>query len=157
MQITLITLNRWNAFKALYHFKMSILWTFCVAASLAVTVVPAKAQFAVCNQSFDVVNVAIGQLERGVFKTRGWWRVGPNQCANVIREEISTRYVYVFAKDVFGKEVFNGTVPMCVAPERFIIDGEQDCLVRGYLPARFIEVDTQDTERWTLFVTARPE
>ncbi|MEP4196423.1 MAG: DUF1036 domain-containing protein [Aliishimia sp.] len=137
--------------------KIKGLSLFCAAAWLAVLVVPAKAQFAVCNQSFDVVNVSIGQLEREVFRTRGWWRIGPNQCANVIRDEISTRYVYVFAKDVFGKEIFNGTVPMCVAPDRFVIDGEQDCLVRGHLPARFIEVDTQETERWTLFVTARPE
>ena len=129
----------------------------CAAAFLTLSAVPAKAQFAVCNQSFDVVNVSIGYLNRGVFRTRGWWRIGPNQCANVIRDTLSTRYVYVFAKDVFGKELFNGTVPMCVAPDRFVIDGEQDCLVRGFLPARFIEVDTRDTERWTLFVTARPE
>lgn len=137
--------------------KTNALRVFCAAAWLGLLVVPAKAQFAVCNQSFDVVNVSIGRLERDVFRTRGWWRIGPNQCANVIRDEITTRYVYVFAKDVFGKEIFNGTVPMCIAPERFVIDGEQDCLVRGYLPAGFIEVDTQDTERWTLFVTARPE
>lgn len=130
---------------------------FCAAAWLGLGTVPARAQFSVCNQSFDVVNVSIGQLNRGIFRTRGWWRIGPNQCANVIQTEITTRYIYVFAKDVFGKEVFNGTVPMCVAPDRFVIDGEEDCGVRGYLPARFIEVDTQDTERWTLFVTARPE
>ncbi|WP_298294599.1 DUF1036 domain-containing protein [uncultured Litoreibacter sp.] len=118
---------------------------------------PAQAQFSVCNQSFDVVNVAVGQLNRGAFRTRGWWKIGPNQCANVIRDPLDTRYIYVFAKDVFGKEILSGAVSMCVAPDRFVIDGEQDCLVRGYLDAPFIEVDTQDTERWTLFIAARPE
>ena len=110
-----------------------------------------------CNQSFDVVNVSIGQLNRGVFRTRGWWRIGPNQCANVIREPLTTRYVYVFAKDVFGKEVLSGTVPMCVQPNRFVIDGETDCEINGRIPALFVEVDTQDTERWTLFIAARPQ
>lgn len=118
---------------------------------------PAQAQFSVCNQSFDVVNVAVGQQYRGAFRTRGWWKIGPNQCANVIREPLDTRYIYVFAKDVFGKEILSGAVSMCVAPDRFVIDGESDCLLRGHLDAPFIEVDTQDTERWTLFIAARPE
>lgn len=129
----------------------------CIALPLFGATAPAWAQFAVCNQSFDVVNVAVGQQYRGAFRTRGWWKIGPNQCANVIRETLDTRYIYVFAKDVFGKEILSGAVPMCVAPDRFVIDGETDCLLRGHLDAPFIEVDTQDTERWTLFIAARPE
>ncbi len=117
----------------------------------------ARAEFAVCNQSFDLVNVAVGFLNRGEFRTRGWWRIGPNQCANVIREPLDTRFIYVFARDVFGKELLNGSVPMCIAPDRFVIDGEADCMIRGYLEAPFIEVDTQETDSWTLFLTGRPE
>ena len=112
------------------------------------------AQFAVCNQTFDVVNVAIGQYDRNAFETSGWWTIGPNQCANVIDEELRARYIYVFAQDVFGKTVLTGATPMCVAPDRFEIRGETDCLVRGFLEARFHEVDTLRTERWTLFLTA---
>ena len=126
-------------------------------SALGLSSAPAQAQFSVCNQSFDVVNVAVGRLDRGAFQTRGWWKIGPNQCANVIRDPLDTRYVYVYAQDVFGKEILNGAVSMCVAPDRFTIEGEGDCLVRGYLDAPFVEVDTQDTERWTLFITARPE
>jgi len=116
----------------------------------------ARAEFAVCNQSFDVVNVAVGQFEDGGFVTEGWWTVGPNQCGNVIREELQSRYIYVFAQDVFGKAVLDGTTPMCIAPDRFTIRGETDCLLRGYLEAGFLEVDTQKTERWTLFLSAPP-
>lgn len=126
----------------------------CVALGLGA---PAHAEFAVCNQSFDVLNVAIGQVHRGGFRTQGWWKIGPNQCSNVIRKPLKARYIYVFAKDVFGKEVLSGSVPLCVAPDRFVINGEADCLVRGFLPVSFIEVDTQQTERWTLFITARSE
>ncbi len=112
-----------------------------------------RAQFAVCNQSFDVVNVAIGQFEEPSFVTRGWWTIGPNQCANVIRDELTSRYIYVFAQDVFGNEILQGATPMCIAPKRFVIEDETGCLLRGYLDANYLEVDTQKTERWTLFLT----
>jgi len=113
----------------------------------------ASAQFAVCNQTFDVVNVAIGQYRREAFITSGWWTIGPNQCANVIDEELRARYIYVFAQDVFGKEVLSGSTTMCVGPNRFEITGETDYLVRGFIEARFHEVDTRRTERWKLFLT----
>lgn len=114
----------------------------------------ARAEFAVCNQSFDVVNVAVGQFEKGEFGTQGWWTVGPNQCANVIRDPLDARYIYVFAQDVFGKAILNGTTPMCIGVDKFSIRGETNCLLRGHLEAGFFEVDTQKTERWTLFLSA---
>ncbi|MEY1556986.1 DUF1036 domain-containing protein [Yoonia sp. R2331] len=116
----------------------------------------AKAAFAVCNQSFDVVNVAIGQFEEDTFVTRGWWTIGPNQCANAIKDSLTARYIYVFAQDVFGNEIMNGSTPMCIGTNRFVIRGVEDCLIRGHLPANFVEVDTQQTERWTLFLTPQP-
>ena len=42
----------------------SLLALFCLAGA-------ARAEFAVCNQSFDVVNVAIGQDVSGEFQTEG--------------------------------------------------------------------------------------
>ena len=113
---------------------------------------PARAQFAVCNQTLSVLNIAIGRYRHEDFGTSGWWTVGPNQCANVIREELDARYIYVFAQDVFGKVVLGGTVSMCLAPGRFEITGEAECLQRGYIEARFHEVDTLKSERWTLFI-----
>lgn len=126
------------------------------AALLALIAPAARAEFAVCNQTFDVVNVAIGKYDTDVFVTSGWWTIGPNQCANVIDEELSVRYVYVFAQDVFGKVILSGATRMCVAPHRFEIRGETDCIVRGYIEAPFHEVDTLRTERWTLFLTPPP-
>jgi uncharacterized membrane protein len=117
---------------------------------------PVQAQFSVCNQSFDVVNLAVGTFDADVFATRGWWTVGPNQCANVIRDPLIARYVYIFAQDVFGKAMLNGATPMCIDSNRFVIRGEQDCLLRGLLEGAFLEVDTQRTSRWTLFLTAPP-
>jgi uncharacterized membrane protein len=114
---------------------------------------PARAEFSVCNQTLDVVNVAIGQQEDQAFTTQGWWTIGSNQCALVIREELRNRYIFVYANDVFGQPILRGTQSMCIAPKRFSIDGVESCWARGFLEARFLEVDTQAVERWTLFLS----
>lgn len=113
----------------------------------------ARAQFAVCNNSLDVVNVAIGMEDGQQFSTEGWWTIGSNQCATVIRDELTKRFIYVYAHDVFGQDVLNGTVDMCVDDHRFAIEGTQSCWTRGYRKAPFLEVDTQAVSRWTLFLT----
>ena len=115
----------------------------------------AMAGLRLCNQSFDVLNVAIATPAEGDFTTRGWWRVAPNQCATLQRDALRSRFYYVFAADIFGNEVLSGAIPMCVAPRRFEISGQQDCLLRGFLDARFLEVDTQEQQSWTVFVTPR--
>ena len=116
----------------------------------------AAAGLRLCNQSFDVLNVAVAAPSGQGFVTRGWWRVAPNQCATLQREALQSRYYYVFAADVFGNEVLAGSMPLCVAPRRFEIDGQRDCLLRGYLDARFAEVDTGGQQNWTVFVAPRP-
>jgi uncharacterized membrane protein len=116
----------------------------------------AQAQFAVCNQSFDVVNIALGRDVEGQMQTDGWWTVGPNQCANVIHDELTSRYIYIYAQDVFGQPILQGTIPMCIDPRRFTIRGITDCWTLGHVEAGFIEVDTQKTQRWTLFLAPPP-
>ena len=124
--------------------------------SFAFAAPAARAEFRLCNQSFDVLNVALGQPQDDDFRTEGWWRVAPNQCATLIRGPLPARYLYVFATDVFGKAALTGAVPMCVAPQRFRIEGNADCLLRGHLDARFVEVDTGAASDWTLNIAARP-
>ena len=130
--------------------------TLFAGAALAFAPTLAAAQFSVCNHTLNVLNVAIGRYLYDAFTSSGWWTIGPNQCANVIRDELRVRYVYVFAQDAFGNVVLSGSVPLCLAPKRFEIVGETDCLLRGYLEGRFHEVDTLRSERWTLFIYPPP-
>jgi uncharacterized membrane protein len=123
----------------------------CAGSALFSTA--ARAEFAVCNQSFDVINVAIGQLVDSQFRTEGWWTIGTNQCANVIKKELNNRFIYVYVTDVFGQPILDGTVSMCIGAKSFEIEGIENCWERGYRAAMFYEVDTRATERWTLFVT----
>ncbi len=118
----------------------------------------ARAEFTVCNQTLDVVNLAVGQrIEEtpadAYVQTEGWWTVGANQCVNVIRDELVNRFIYIYAIDVFGQPLLNGVEPLCVGPRRFVIRERKDCWVQGYKSVPFYEVDTLEQERWTLFLS----
>ena len=115
---------------------------------------PSFAKFSVCNQSIDVINVAVGRERSETFETEGWWTIGANQCADVIRTDLTSRYIYVYVMDVFGQALLNGTTEMCVGRRSFEIQGTQDCWERGYRTEQFFEVDTGNVATWTLFVAA---
>lgn len=123
-----------------------------VIATAVLAATPARANFQVCNQTLDVVNVAVGIFDVNAWETSGWWTIGPNQCANVIQETLRSRYVYVYARDVFNGSMLNGTATMCVDPGEFRIRGRNDCLTRGHIAAQFKEIDTRRSERWTFFL-----
>jgi uncharacterized membrane protein len=128
--------------------------TLLAGLALAAAAGSARAEFTVCNQTLDVVNLAIGQEVDDAFQTEGWWTVGANQCAEVIREELANRFIYVYANDVFGQPILSGTTAMCVGKNRFVIRGIESCWQRGHMAVKFYEVDTQAVERWTLFLTS---
>jgi uncharacterized membrane protein len=116
----------------------------------------ARAEFSVCNQTLDVVNVAIGHAVGDVFTTEGWWTIGANQCARVIREDLATRYIYVYADNVFGQPLLAGTTSMCIGTSKFTIEGVDQCWQRGHEAAKFLEVDTRQVSNWTFFLGPPP-
>jgi len=113
----------------------------------------ARAEFTVCNQTLDVVNLSVGQQVDDAQQTDGWWTIGANQCVNVIREELANRYIYIYATDVFGHAILTGSTEMCIERRRFSIRGIDECWQRGHIAARFLEVDTLEQVRWTFFLT----
>lgn len=129
---------------------------FALAALLLfASVGAAQAQFAVCNQTIDAINLAVAKDNDGVFKSEGWWTIGANRCVDVIKGELVNRYVYVYATDVFGQPVLDGDFTgtnMCIGAKAFAIEGIDSCWQRGFQQVRFMEVDTQAQVRWTLFL-----
>lgn len=134
------------------------LWpVIAVLACLFMAPAAAHAEFAVCNQTLDVVNIAVGQEIDDIFQTDGWWTVGANQCVNVVQDELANRYIYIYATDVFGHPMLSGTTEMCIERRRFSVRGITDCWQRGLIAAKFVEVDTQDQARWTFFLRGKVE
>ena len=117
---------------------------------------PARAQFSVCNQTLDALNLAIAKAApNGTIVSEGWWTIGANRCVDVIKEELANKYIYVYATDVFGQAIFEKNFQgfdMCVGPKRFTIEGTDSCWQRGFEAVPFMEVDTKDQVRWTLFL-----
>jgi len=129
--------------------KLSLFVIFCGGFAS-----PASASFQVCNQTLDVVNVAVGFWDIDSWRSQGWWTIGPNQCANVIEDTLRSRFIYVYARDVFNRSILEGTTTLCIEPDAFNIPGRENCLANGNLIAPFVEVDTRASERWTFFLTA---
>ncbi|MQQ10633.1 DUF1036 domain-containing protein [Epibacterium sp. SM1979] len=112
------------------------------------------ASLRICNQTLDVVNIAIGQWDLQAWVTSGWWVVGPNQCADVIETDLTSRFVYVYAQDVFRNPMFEGDTAMCVDNGEFRIESRDNCLQRGKIAADFREIDTGNSPHWTFNIIA---
>jgi len=123
-----------------------------VGALFAVTA-PARADLRVCNESANLVSVALGyRAERG-WQSEGWWQAPPGECRVLYQGDLPGRYYYIYAADDVGGGEWNGTYFMCTRDESFTIFGVEDCLARGYERTGFFEIDTQERTDWTLQLT----
>jgi uncharacterized membrane protein len=116
----------------------------------------AFAEFAVCNQTLDIANVAIAESGGGQLESRGWWVIAPNRCADIIKGNLKSRYVYVHAVDGKGLAMLEGGPRFCTASKQFKAVGGEKCWQRGYTIGVFKEVDTKDAQSWTLFLRETP-
>ena len=119
----------------------------------------AHAEFKVCSQGVGLYNVAIGAEIDHKFHTEGWWVLPASSCVVPIKEDLDAlklRYVYVFVQSVTGEAALDGNWDMCVDTKRFKIekipDDPWNCWVRGFVQAKFLEIDTGESKSWTVFV-----
>lgn len=125
-----------------------------IGFGLAGNAIPAQADFLVCNDSFDVLNIALARDPGSGFVSEGWWSVAPGRCAALLRGRIDSRYIYLYAIDVFSQPVLEGDVTFCIGEQGFRIPGAQDCWQRGHIAAGFVEIDTGQAEQWITFLDA---
>jgi len=129
---------------------------FAIAAATAAAGLgakPASAEFKVCNQTLSLYNVAVGTEKAGVFQTEGWWTLAANDCVTPIAEDLGSRYVYVFAANIYGDDALTGGTTMCIDRRKhFVIAGTDNCWLRGYEEAKFKEIDTHSANSWTAFI-----
>ena len=113
-----------------------------------------------CNRTAHLVWAATGQLKNDRFQSRGWRRVPADECTQVINESLSDRYYFYYAEAVgddgrlvreAGRaKIWGGARELCTKPTRFAIDGEENCLARGYDRHGFTRIDTGSARRWTI-------
>ena len=87
---------------------------------------------------------------RGNWNTAGWWTLDPNKCEALLVGKLTTRYFYVHAVDYDRGGAWLGKAFMCTNHGGFVIQGTEDCSMRGHDRRGFFEVDTKDQSDWTI-------
>jgi uncharacterized membrane protein len=113
----------------------------------------ATAEFKVCNQTLGLYNIAIGIVKDDGPHTEGWWTVAANDCVSPISDDLTDRFIYVLAINIYGDDAFRGDKEMCIDRHaHFQITGADDCWLSGKEPAKFKEIDTHSASSWTVFI-----
>ena len=116
----------------------------------------ARAEFRVCNDTANLVGVAVGYRAEEGWISEGWWQLPATTCATVVPGQLQSRYYYLYAEDASGSGRWTGYTNMCVAEDEFEITGVQDCFARGYQQMGFSEYDTGREESWTVQLSDTP-
>ncbi len=116
----------------------------------------AHAEFRVCNDTANLVGVAVGYRAEDGWTSEGWWQLPATTCATVVPGPLQSRYYYLYAEDASGSGRWTGYTNMCVAEDEFEITGVQDCFARGYQQMGFSEYDTGREESWTVQLSDTP-
>ena len=123
-----------------------------VLAALSLAV-PARADFRVCNTTASQASVALAHTNGAAWVSEGWWNLKSNTCETLLRGALSAQFYYVYGIDESGGE-WKGKSLMCTRDREFLIDGRQDCFVRGFDRTGFLEIDTgKDAKDWTVQLT----
>lgn len=139
--------------KRLHITRLGMTLIGAMLASLALFPTPARADLQICNETTNLVSVALGyRAERG-WMSEGWWQAPPGDCRTLYQGDLERRFYYIFAVDDIGGGAWDGSVFMCTRDETFTIFGVEDCLARGYERTGFFEIDTQNRTDWTLQLT----
>jgi uncharacterized membrane protein len=137
----------------LHVLRLGITLFGLMLCGLMLTTAPARADLRVCNETGNMVSVALGyRAERG-WQSEGWWQTPPGDCRVLYQGDLTRSYYYIYAADDIGGGDWGGSVFMCTRDETFTIFGVEDCLARGYERTGFFEIDTQGKTEWTLQLT----
>ena len=127
------------------------------AVLLGASVLPAKADFRLCNNTGSRVGVSLGYKDAEGWTTEGWWNISARSCETLLRGPLVARYYYIYAVDYDRGGEWSGHAFMCSREKEFTIRGTENCLARGFDRTGFFEVDTSEQRSWTVQLTDNAE
>ncbi|MBY0423036.1 MAG: DUF1036 domain-containing protein [Parvularculaceae bacterium] len=99
-----------------------------------------------CNKTETAVWSALGQSdERGIYTSRGWWKLEPGDCSKVIKGAVSGDHVYVYGVIDDGpneRRLAGGDKALCTNAVKFDIANDSPCSEQ--------EVDEANFRRFTI-------
>lgn len=100
-----------------------------IAVALAPT--PARAELTLCNRTSYRMETALGLEKRANVATRGWFRLDPGQCRQVVDGALDVDMVYVHARTppVYGSPPLpqNGQAEFCIRDGDFEFANARGC------------------------------
>jgi len=131
------------------HFDL----TLAVAGvALIAAAMPARAELTLCNRTSYQMDAAIGLEKRANVVTRGWFRIDPGQCRQVVDGTLDVDMVYVHARTppVYGSAPLpqNGNAEFCIRDGNFEIANARGCPVSQQ--ARFSAAKPSDSPKGPL-------
>ena len=94
------------------------------SATLTLAAMPAHAELTLCNRTSYRVEAAVGLEKRPNVSTRGWFRIDPGACRQVVDRPLDVDMVYVHARTpaVYG----SAPLPQASHAELCVRDGDFD-------------------------------
>jgi len=120
---------------------------FVALVLLAAT--PVRAELVLCNRTSYRMDAAIGLEKRATVATRGWFRIDPGQCRQVVDGALDADMVYLHARTppVYGSAPLpsSGNAEFCIRDGDFEIGNARGCPVSQQ--ARFSPARPSDTPK----------
>jgi uncharacterized membrane protein len=117
--------------------------------ALVVLATPAQAELTLCNRTSYQMEAAIGLEKRANVSTRGWFRIDPGQCKQVVEGALDADMTYVHTRTppVYGSAPLpqNGNAEFCIRDGNFEIANARGCPVTQQ--ARFSAARPSDTPK----------
>ena len=124
-----------------------------MAPILALSGHAAHADLKLCNSTASRIGVAVGYQDATGWATEGWWNIASQTCETLLKGAVPSRFIYIHALDYDRGGEWVGTNFMCTGDKSFAIRGVQDCQQRGFKRTGFFEVDTGESQEWTIRLT----
>src|SRR6476619_234342 len=90
----------------------------CLGALLMLPATPAHAELTLCNRTTYLMDAAIGLAKAANVTTRGWFRLAPGQCRQVLDGPLDADFIYLHGRTppVYGNAPLpaNGDTALCV-------------------------------------------
>jgi uncharacterized membrane protein len=103
----------------------------------------APAGYTVCNDTGDILLVALGRIAGGKASSQGWWTVQAGACAKTITTPLTNEAFFLLAQKKSGITLVGGGQSFCTAAAAFQIQGAQTCAARGLTQAGFAATPTK--------------
>jgi len=134
--------------------KFRYLSFICILTALSLGATnQARADLKLCNTTASRVGIAIGYRNDSGWTTEGWWNVASQTCETLLKGNLVARYYYLHAVDYDRGGAWAGKAFMCTKDKAFTIKGIDGCDDRGFSKTGFFEVDTNESDEWTVRLT----